>query len=737
MKKTVSLILALLIVMSALASCTQSPKADTSTSSDYADSAWLEARIGEIPKNVEIGTADKLGMDMTDFEEDGYIITTENGETVLCGKTAEGLDRAVRKYAYAVENGTADNLNAVYHEGYRIKHFTVAGNPISDYTVVYEDDGRYTDAPSFAADEIIRLVKKASGDVILKKEISEYSDGHQIRITVSDDEALGYCGFKLRTENGDIFIEGAWDNGCALGVYWLLQNYCGWQDLMFGNSCLLESEHVDIPDGLDIFLDPCFDTLYNICCSPWILSNDRSSEDTKHNYGQINGAKQCSYEPAMHGFIKYSWAGEEYSDMEQPCYSSEEVIDECISNISEYLKTQIDSDKVIGKDIFEIDIGQYDTIFYCNCKECREIMKKENGAFVGPIVRFANRIEEELRVDYPGIVYKIFAYHGTNVPPVTAPNENVSVTFCFDYSCFKHTINGNECNNGIGYFGGILGNRKFGNNDYARWLTDWCKLSDRVIVWYYVLDGNLHGYEMFHKLYDDLTFMRDIGVQGVMYQGDSYSICHRSVDWLTAITNFCWHPDMTEEEYWADVRRIMEKEYGNSDEIMNWLSMQHEAQYSAEECESCWSYYKIFCPKQCDREYFATHFDEMYEALDYAVRYAPSYECEFNVRKLLIPCLWQGCMYSYFSAYDSSDTERLSVLDERYEMLKDCIAVVGKENNWTYEGFRVLSELVSIPSTLEECAWTVFLTDEDEKVDCRTILSDPNIPQREAPEKYR
>lgn len=45
------------------------------------------------------------GIDMTDFENDGYILRTEGGSVTVAGKTETGLDLAVRRYANAGRGG--------------------------------------------------------------------------------------------------------------------------------------------------------------------------------------------------------------------------------------------------------------------------------------------------------------------------------------------------------------------------------------------------------------------------------------------------------------------------------------------------------------------------------------------------------------------------------------------------------------------------------------------------------
>ena len=127
-KKTLSIILSAIILSAAFVSC--APAADqldpaiTLASSDAAAKAeWLDERLDVIPDNLIIGieSNERYGVDMSGFEEDGYIARAVDGDVLLFGASAEGLDRAVREYAKAADVSATVELDTVYHEGARIK----------------------------------------------------------------------------------------------------------------------------------------------------------------------------------------------------------------------------------------------------------------------------------------------------------------------------------------------------------------------------------------------------------------------------------------------------------------------------------------------------------------------------------------------------------------------------------------------------------------------------------------
>ena len=94
-----------MIAASTLASCAQtpaknfSPKITVSSSEADTYASWLTKRLGDSLENsVYLALGNDSGIDLSNFENDGYVIRTDGASTVIAGKTASGLDMAVRKY---------------------------------------------------------------------------------------------------------------------------------------------------------------------------------------------------------------------------------------------------------------------------------------------------------------------------------------------------------------------------------------------------------------------------------------------------------------------------------------------------------------------------------------------------------------------------------------------------------------------------------------------------------------
>jgi len=124
MKKVISLVLAVSLIVCTFVSCSpkinDNPKSSdvislSSSTDKYAE--WLKEKLEIIPDKLVlgIGNNDEYNVNMTYFEDDGYVIKKVKDSVVLFGKTETGLDLACQKYADFIDkSGYAEEF--VYNE---------------------------------------------------------------------------------------------------------------------------------------------------------------------------------------------------------------------------------------------------------------------------------------------------------------------------------------------------------------------------------------------------------------------------------------------------------------------------------------------------------------------------------------------------------------------------------------------------------------------------------------------
>lgn len=683
MKRIISLALVSLMLSTTVA-CAKTEPAKISSSAS-AEETFLLERLGEIPEDIVLGdaaTAAEYGVDMTDFEDDGYIIRTVGHETLLFGKTEDGLDRAVREYVKNAESGTTAPLNKTYHEGYRIDRLTVAGRDISEYTVYYPDTAN--ENMRFAAAELVRLIKKATGAELTTVVGEPVLPAIELRHT--DDPALKADGYRYKVTEDGLVIEGAVKRGCANGVWRFLQLECGWDRLIYGDSYLNEADHINIPVGTERSETPVFDYL------GFYDGNDRVS-----NERTTPTAAQNSYpmtHPGGHGLVYGAFC--DFNESKQICYTDEDRYYECYDNVRKYVAARYDS-----PDFFMVDIGQADNDNYCYCDNCLEVFLEEGGTNAGAVIRFVNRLSDEINEEFPGVYFAILAYVSAKKPPkVTKPNEHLIINFCYDFNCANHPVDGSKCTSAIDPNG-------LNNKDYDEIVRGWCEITDNFYVRNYGLNQHLLDFTMIDVIYDDIRYFRDLGVKGLLYEVQSYGLGTKRLE-KQLVHEMNWNPDMTREEYDELFCELLSHEYGGGWKyIMEYMDEWKLAQ-SLTGCFHCWGWNAQFYPNddKFNTHFYKYRFDYYMELMEAAANEADSARQQKKAELLSCSVIYMGCYSSYFLEYEAKNTERLAVFEERWARMLEILT----ENGYDIKRIPTLTanevDLVEYSDTVSNEAWS-------------------------------
>ena len=721
MKKIISLALCCVIAASAFASCAQtpvknySPKITVSSSEADTYASWLTKRLGDSLENsVYLALGNDSGVDLSNFENDGYVIRTDGASTVIAGKTASGLDMAVRKYANEVDAGRADALDIAYHEGNRIDELRLAGTNIAEYAIEYPAE--HNENMLYAISQFQMLIKKATG-VELSSSEGITKREHAIEFRHSDDAALRDDGYRYFFEGSRLVIEGAVSRGCMYGAWFFLEKELGWRSLTYGNSYLPEAELIDVSADTEEEITPILD-LYTDYLWGYGGNFATDARDTSNSaqfsYG-VNIAHAC------HGLQGSRWGGVEYVAWHQICYTDEDLRANIRDSIENHIASRLAGGHEIGKELRYIDVSQGDNGYYCHCTECMKVIKEE-GATSGAVVRWANTLEEEISETYDGIMYLIFAYMGTQPPCKTAPNEHVSVTFAMNGTCANHALDMKDCNE-RGDLYAVTDLPIINNDNFADWVRGWCALSDNIVIWYYSLDTHVQAYTMLDVVYDDIMFFKECGVRGLFVEAETKGLGLQYV-MTDIIYKMNWNPDMTEEEFDVTLDSILEQDFGEGwAYIREYLDgTLNKAQDIADQCWNCWGYMTLNAIGQYDNAFIAEQFDNSVWLLEKAAGMALNARQQRNAELLMVHMLYEGCFSSYFKAYDEGDTARIAVLDERYNKMVKILDSCGLGT----DGLNFAN--ISIRRTLEESAWLDWASMRDELPKGET--------QRPAPVKY-
>ena len=730
MKKALALALAAIFIASVLTSCasleqrtaqrspetTLDPKI-TVTSSDALDAAaWLDERLETIPDRVVIGTnAAEYDVDVSALEDDGYIIRDLGGEVALFARTEDGLDRAARKYAKAVEAGAAI-ADETYHEGYRIGAIELAGRDISEYTIYCPNEDNILASASFLAERI----EEACG-AKLSIEVGEKTAPY-ISLGYARDDALSTVGYRWTVDEGGLTIEcsdGYKKSSSYCAVRRFLESELDWFGLYFGFEDLAEADSVSIPAGK---------SGGEVNAFQWVVpgTDDEPQDRFDNSYPYL-----CGIQHACHGLSNNKFGAELSKDPkrawegEQPCYLSEDFLEITIEDVISYIDARIDAGANIGEDLFYIDIAAGDNPYWCDCKKCSAMLRAE-GTVAASVIKWANDLSSAVDKVHSGLAYQTFAYLGTNkAPKSVAPNDLVYVTYCYDTSCDMHAHDGRDCTTER------LEHLADGHDNISRaaQLEAWLSLTKNVYVWYYSMGQGFMTLNYVGIALDDMRYFHEIGVKGFYmesHDGQTKDTCFgtlRAARWV--MNQICWDIDMTDEEYSAYLDRVLGAIYGedSASYIREYIDLTAAIQRCGP-CTHCW--WSASRSPTLVTKLIASSFDTLFELVESAIRYADSEDGEMRSTLLSAACIYQGCVSSYFDAYEAGDDDRCAELSKRYALIAPRLEKYGKDASKCWFGGWDGS-FADFNGDMETMAWGAW----------KKYASFLNItvPTREAPER--
>ena len=681
-KRILAITLAAIFVASVLASCAASPKAAIGaniriTSSDAESAAaWLTDRLGDaLTDRVVIGTAaDGYGVDVSTLEADGYFIRSLGDEVALFAKTASGLDRAARKYAKTVEAGSAVE-DVTYHEGARIKRIELAGRDISEYTIYCEDEAHLKKG----AAELSSLIGRACG-VTLAVSVAEPAAPY-ITLRFVHDDALSTCGYRWSVSDDGLTVEcsdGYRPTSPHFAVIRFLEDRLGWLGLTFGYEALPEADLVSVAAGESGGETNAF----RYACPYGDQYSGYIGDAFDHTYGShyggfesthLSGIPQCchglqnnKFGAAMSADPTHPWL------LDQPCYLDEDFFEESYADIAAYIQTQLDSGRVIGENFFFVDIAAGDNGNWCGCKDCAKMWREEGNTPSASVVTWANRVTEALDEVYPGLAYGIFGYAGTNKPPKTVrANELIYVTYCFDHSCDMHAHDGSEC---LTVEGSYDVRKDHDNFTMSANLEGWLAMTENVYVWFYGMDQGFRTLSYVDTIRTDLRYFHEIGVKGFFWEAEDNGFSAGKIaKWMSSALT--WDIGMSDGEYDAYLDRVLAAMYGDGGVYLKDYIRQVDAIQRNGSCADCWLSAEdtpTLIPKA-----IAGSFDTLFSLTEAAYANADTDRQAMRAAKLEANCIYQGCLSSYFDAYEAGDDERCAELSRRYALMCDHLAAHG------------------------------------------------------------
>ena len=181
----------------------------------------------------------------------------------------------------------------------------------------------------------------------------------------------------------------------------------------------------------------------------------------------------------------------------QLCLTSEGLFQEMLKNALEALKS--------NPKATILSISQNDWHGFCTCAKCKAI-NDEEGSHAGTLLRFVNRLAEEIEKVYPNVYVDTLAYQYTRKPPkITHARHNVIVRLCSIECSFVQPLATGEQ-----------------NASFKADMEGWSKMAPNIFIWDYMTDFALYllPFPNYRVWKDNINFFVDHNTIGLFEQGD-------------------------------------------------------------------------------------------------------------------------------------------------------------------------------------------------------------------------
>ena len=374
-----------------------------------------------------------------------------------------------------------------------------------------------------------------------------------------DPKSVAYDGIVLETVGQNLILTGHPQRGALYAVYTFLEDSVGVRWWTSTETSIPHKPTLPFPD-LDIrygpqlrFRESYYLDSFNARFKTRMKGNASSRtrymlapmEMIPESYGgnhrliffkERNSAYHSFYEllPPKVYFEKHP---EWYSEIRgrrthkgaQLCLTDSEMREELTRNALALLREDPGADM--------IQISQNDSAGRCTCAACLTAEKEEGGIGTasGPLLRFVNRVAEDIEKSFPNVYVETFAYQYTRKAPAKVrPRPNVLIRLC-DIECsFLQPIDSSAK----------------GNLAFARDVEAWSRIAGHNLFgWDYVTDFS--SYMLPHPnlrvLAPNIRFFAKQGATGLFEQGDALCAAGDFVrlrHWV--ISHLLWNPGLDE-----------------------------------------------------------------------------------------------------------------------------------------------------------------------------------------------
>jgi len=344
---------------------------------------------------------------------------------------------------------TTEPEETVPDTGYPVDLFEIGGVAFSEFSLFVQPSA--AKGMTDAVELLIEYAEQATGHKLAVTEDASAEHVIVIGMTELDTEEVKAArgrikndGYAFVEQNGKLYITGSCTAGTVYGVYTFMENYLGVRFYAKDFICVRDNPISRIPKDYCEVYSPAFlmrDTFWY----------DVSHDQTLANRLKDNS----EYVPEMEGGVSYAGSfvhtlaaltGMPHEVGKQPCLTDEKVYQTVLANVKAWLRANPQA-KIIS-------VSQNDSAaehLGCQCANCKAIDDRE-GTPMGSLLTFVNRIAGDIKDEFPDVYVDTLAYRYTRKAPKTIkPADNVIIRLCSIECCFGHPLSDESCANNAAF----------------------------------------------------------------------------------------------------------------------------------------------------------------------------------------------------------------------------------------------------------------------------------------------
>ncbi|MEN6355886.1 MAG: DUF4838 domain-containing protein [Armatimonadota bacterium] len=366
--------------------------------------------------------------------------------------------------------------------------------------------------------------------------------------------ALGSDGIVIRTVGNNLLIAGGRPRGTIYAVYSFLEDTVGFRWWTSTESYTPSKRTLIIPE-LNIIYSPKLisrEVFYRD-----VIENPQFAVKLKINGNWENIPEAYGGHQAIIGWChtfnqllppdKYFAAHPDwYSEIDgkrvtnaQLCLTSDKMRKELTRVALERIRENPNAGLI---SISQNDLGGG----ACQCPKCKAI-DEEEGSSSGTLIRFVNKVAEDIEKDYPNMLVETLAYQYTLKPPLhEKPRHNVIIRLCSINCDFAQPLDSNA------------------NSDFRDDINKWSKIAPKLYVWDYVTDFSnyIQPQPNMQVLGPNIRFFTKHNTIGLFEQGDTGCTIGDFVRlraWV--LSHLVWNPALDQKQLTSE---FLKGYYGNA-----------------------------------------------------------------------------------------------------------------------------------------------------------------------------